>query len=70
MARNLAVLNVAEPGLHIINVWMRRPGLRLDKLVLTREARSQVAYPLTLPGSGTGPAESARIAIPIRDTRR
>jgi predicted TIM-barrel fold metal-dependent hydrolase len=70
MARNLAVLNVAEPGLHIINVWMRRPGFRLDKLVLTRETRSQVAYPLTLPGSGTGPAESARIAIPIRNMGR
>jgi len=60
LARNLAVVNVAEPGLHIVNVWMRRAGFMLDKLVLTREPHSQVSFPLALPGDGMGPAESAR----------
>jgi hypothetical protein len=59
LARNLAVLNVAEPGLHIVNVWMRRGGFLLDKLVLTRETHSQVSFPLVQP-QGLGPVESAR----------
>ena len=63
LARNLAVLNVAEPGLHLVNVWMRRGGFLLDKLMLTREVHSQVSFPLALPGDGAGPAESARRAL-------
>ena len=65
LARNLAVLNVAEPGLHIVNVWMRRPGFLLDKLVLTREVRSQVSFPIVLPGNGVGPAESVRRLVDL-----
>jgi len=60
LARNLVVLNVAEAGPHIINVWPRRPGVMLDKLMIAREARSQVKFSLTLPGNDAGPAESAR----------
>ena len=34
----IATLNVTNPGIHIINVWMRESGTLLDKLVLTPNA--------------------------------
>lgn len=60
MARNLAVLNVAEAGPHIVNVWPRTSGFMLDKLMIVRQARSQVSFPLAVPGPGAGPVESQR----------
>ncbi|MFH2066101.1 MAG: tandem-95 repeat protein [Pseudomonadota bacterium] len=48
----VATINVATPGVHTINVWMREDGMVLDKLLLSNNA----GYVPT----GTGPAESAR----------
>lgn len=48
-----ATIQVTEPGLHTINVWMREDGFSFDKLVLTTNASF---WP-----SGAGPAESARV---------
>jgi predicted TIM-barrel fold metal-dependent hydrolase len=64
LARNLTVLNVADAGPHIINVWPRRSGVMLDKLMIARETRSQVSFKLTDPGDGVGPAESQRRRAP------
>jgi hypothetical protein len=64
LARNLTVLNVAEAGPHIINVWPRRSGVMLDRLMIARETRSQVSFKLTDPGDGIGPAESQRRRAP------
>lgn len=47
-----ATLQVAVPGVHDINLWMREDGLFVDKLVLTRSA--------SFVPSGAGPAESER----------
>ena len=47
-----ATINVASPGLHTINLWMREDGFVVDKIVLTTNA----GYMPT----GTGPAESLR----------
>ncbi len=45
-------INIAKPGIHNVNVWMREDGFVIDKLVLTTN-------PNYVP-SGTGPAESLR----------
>ncbi len=41
---------VLSPGVHTVNVWMREPGFRIDKLVVTSNAG--------ITPSGLGPAES------------
>jgi hypothetical protein len=46
-----ARIDVAAPGLHIINIWPREDGTRIDKFVFTTDAAFT-------PGTGTGPAES------------
>ena len=56
MAGGAATVTVPAAGEHVVSVWMREDGLRLDRLVLARDA----AYRPT----GTGPAESRRAAPP------
>jgi mannose/cellobiose epimerase-like protein (N-acyl-D-glucosamine 2-epimerase family) len=51
MDRTPAVFNVTSPGVHIVNLWMREDGFKVDKIVL---ASSSSYRP-----SGAGPAESA-----------
>jgi hypothetical protein len=46
----VATLQVTSAGLHTINVWMREDGFRLDRLVLTTDAR--------FTPTGDGPPES------------
>jgi len=48
----VATINVASPGVHTVNLWMREDGFRVDRLLLTTNAG--------LTPSGTGPAESTR----------
>jgi PKD repeat protein len=45
-----AEVTVTEPGEHVINVWMREDGTRMDKIILTT---TPYLYP-----SGDGPAET------------
>jgi glucose/arabinose dehydrogenase len=47
-----ATINVAAPGLHTINLWMREDGFVVDKILLTTNS----GYVPT----GTGPAQSLR----------
>jgi|GEM_PF-1492408 len=47
-----ATINVASPGLHTLNIWMREDGLSIDRILLTKNANY-------VP-SGAGPAESPR----------
>ena len=56
----LAVLNIVEPGPHVLNVWMHRDGVMLDRIMLVRAPFAEVAKPLYDPGDGVGPAESSR----------
>ena len=56
----LAALNVAEPGLHVINVWMNEDGFRLDKIVLSRHMKVRKTFAMYDPGTGQGPTESPR----------
>jgi len=56
----LAAINVAEPGLHVINVWMNEDGFRLDKIVLARQMKVRKTFALYSPGTGQGPTESPR----------
>jgi len=60
----VAVLNVAEPGPHIVNVWMHKDGVALDRIVLARAQYSEVEKPLYDPGSGNGPTASRRRPVP------
>jgi hypothetical protein len=60
----LAVLNIVEPGPHVLNVWMDRDGVMLDRVMLVRAPYAEVAKPLFDPGLSAGPAESARRAMP------
>jgi len=60
----LAVLNIVEPGPHVLNVWMHRDGVMLDRLMLVRAPFSEVAKPLYDPGAGVGPPESPRRGLP------
>lgn len=48
-----ATFIVNTAGVHTVNVWMREDGFVFDKLLLTRDANYN-------PGTGVGPAESAR----------
>ena len=54
----LAVLNIVEPGPHVLNVWMHHDGVMLDRIMLVRAPFAETAKPLYDPGSGAGPAES------------
>jgi predicted TIM-barrel fold metal-dependent hydrolase len=56
----LAVLNIVEPGPHVLNVWMHHDGVMLDRIMLVRAAYSETSKPLFDPGAGEGPAESIR----------
>jgi hypothetical protein len=47
-----ATIVVATTGTHVIDLWMREDGLRIDRIVLTRNA--------SWAPTGTGPAASAR----------
>ena len=60
----LAVLNVVEPGPHLLNVWMHRDGVMLDRVMLVRALDAEVSKPLFDPGLGAGPAESLRRGTP------
>lgn len=59
----LAVLNIVEPGPHVVNVWMHRDGVMLDRIMLVRAPYAEVTRPLFDPGSGAGPSESPRRAV-------
>ena len=52
----VATLTVPNAGVHTIHVWMRQDGLRVDRILLRTSSSS------TAP-SGTGPAESPRVAV-------
>ena len=56
----LAVLNIVDPGPHVLNVWMHHDGVMLDRIMLVRAAFAEVSKPLFDPGNGVGPAESPR----------
>ncbi|MEP6690043.1 MAG: amidohydrolase family protein [Gemmatimonadaceae bacterium] len=60
----LAVLNIVEPGPHVLNVWMHHDGVMLDRIMLVRAPFAEVDKPLFDPGRGPGPAESGRRAAP------
>jgi predicted TIM-barrel fold metal-dependent hydrolase len=60
----LAVLNIAEGGPHVLDVWMHRDGVMLDRIVLVRVPFAEVEKPIFDPGRGTGPPESRRRAAP------
>jgi predicted TIM-barrel fold metal-dependent hydrolase len=56
----LAVLNIVDPGPHVLNVWMHHDGVMLDRIMLVRAPYAEVSKSLFDPGSGVGPAESAK----------
>jgi predicted TIM-barrel fold metal-dependent hydrolase len=56
----LAVLNVVEPGPHVLNVWIPSDGVMLDRIMLVRAAFAEVSKPLFDPGLAVGPPESRR----------
>ena len=60
----LAVLDVVDPGPHVLNVWMHHDGVMLDRILLVRARYAEVSKPLFDPGAGVGPVESARGAAP------
>jgi hypothetical protein len=47
----VATVNVTSAGPHIINVWMREPGLTIDKMVIQPKSNSSIPV-------GLGPAET------------
>ena len=59
----LAVLNIVEPGPHVVNVWMHRDGVMLDRILLVRAPFAEVSKPVFDPGTGVGPTESSRRAM-------
>jgi len=60
----LAVLNIVEPGPHVLNVWMHHDGVMLDRIMLVRAPFAEVAKPLYDPGTSVGPPESPRRGLP------
>jgi len=60
MDTTLAVLNVVEAGPHVLNVWMDRAGVMLDRIMLVRAQYAEVAKPLYDPGGSMGLPESVR----------
>ncbi len=59
--RNLAVLNIAEAGPHILNVWMHRDGFMLDELLLVHQDHAEVSFPLVNPAAAPALRESRRL---------
>jgi hypothetical protein len=60
-----ATIDIASGGIHTVNIWMHKDGLRLDKVVMTKSSGFQP--------SGSGPQEQwendlGRIAGHIDDT--
>jgi hypothetical protein len=59
-AGSLARIDIATPGLHTFNVWMREDGMRLDTFILTTNAAFTLqpteAGPSGVVRSGTQPA--------------
>ncbi len=47
-------VNVSTVGYHTVNLWMREDGVVADKIILTTNAS------FASPGTGTGPAQSAK----------
>ena len=58
-----AVLDIAEAGPHVLDVWMHHDGVMLDRLLLVRAPFAEVSKPLRDPGTGVGPPESLRRAL-------
>ena len=56
----LAVLNIVEPGPHVLNVWMDHDGVMLDRIMLVRAPFAEVEKPIFNPGPDAGPPESRR----------
>ena len=54
----LAVLNIVDPGPHVLNVWMHHDGAMLDQLMLVRVPFAEVDKPLFNPRNGAGLPES------------
>ena len=63
MDTTLAVLNIVEPGPHVLNVWMHHAGVMLDRIMLVRAPNPEVERPLFDPGTTPGPAESQRRSL-------
>ena len=61
--QGIAQFEVASPGAHVVNVWMREDGWRFDKLVLTTAGNFTPAD-LGPPESGRGPQFTAGGASP------
>ena len=55
--RQLAVINIPQPGVHVLNIWVKETGFVLDKLVLTTDS-------LYVPAD-MGPDESGRVLTGI-----
>ena len=51
-----ATITISTAGIHVIHIWMREDGFKLDKLLLRTNSSS------TAP-TGTGPVESTRLTI-------
>jgi thermitase len=47
-------LTIQRPGVHVVSLWMREDGIRVDRIVLTRSKATP---------SGTGPAESGVVLV-------
>lgn len=61
---SVARIDIATPGTHVLSVWMREDGFRLDKMVLTTNA----SYTLTT--TELGPSASGRAsARPLNHVR-
>ena len=58
MDTTLAVLNIAEPGAHVLNVWMHEDGAMVDRLLLVHAPFAETSRPLYDPGTEIGPPVS------------
>jgi hypothetical protein len=57
---SVAQVNIATPGRHILNIWMREDGIKLDRFLFTTDTN------FTLTTSEAGPAASPRSVDPSR----
>jgi uncharacterized protein len=60
----LAVLNIVDPGPHVLNVWMHHDGAMLDRIMLVRAPFAETDRPIFDPAGGIGPAESRTRSAP------
>lgn len=51
--RGPAVIDISEPGVHTLNVYMREDGFKLDKLLLTQSSETPVFESLQTTARGT-----------------